>query len=76
MAIQQMRDVARADMNDAYGVTCYQEQELVDLTTDEARAYAQEIQHAADQADLVARQDEQDRARYVPSVALSGEVVI
>ena len=60
MAITQTREVARADMNDAYGVTCWQEVEMVDLTTDEARAYAEEILRAAEQADAIEAQDRDD----------------
>lgn len=58
MAISQVREVARADMNDEFGVTCWQDQEQLDFTPDEAREYAREIVAAADQADAIRRADD------------------
>lgn len=57
MAITAEREVARADMNDSYGVAVWQERKLVDYSTEEARALAAEIVRAADEADRVERED-------------------
>jgi hypothetical protein len=81
MAIKAEREIARADMNDSYGVSVWQEGEIVDLSTEQAREYAAEILHAADEADRVEQEDrdaafrsEGDSNEYLRS--LSGEVVI
>lgn len=79
MAITQTREVARADMNDEYRVTCWQEAEMVDLTPDEARAYAKEIVGAADEADRVAAEDVGLDAKKTASLIvdqMTGRVVL
>jgi len=57
MAITAEREVARADMNDSYGVSLWQVEELVDYTTEDARKLAAEIIAAADEADRVEAED-------------------
>jgi membrane-bound ClpP family serine protease len=57
MAISQVREIARADMNDEYGVSVWQEKKLVNYSVGEARALAVEIGRAADEAERVARED-------------------
>lgn len=53
MSIKAELEVARADMNDALGVTLWQHKRQVDYTADEARELAREIAAAADEADRV-----------------------
>ena len=72
MSITVMREVARADMNDNYGVTIWQDEEQVDLTTDQAREYAAEIARAADEADRI---EQQDRDAAYASEGESGEFI-
>jgi hypothetical protein len=57
MAITAEREVARADMNDSYGVALWQERKLVDYSIEDARALAAELLHAADEAERVERED-------------------
>ena len=57
MAITAEREVARADMNDSYGVSLWQVEELVDYTTEDARKLAGELIAAADEADRVEAED-------------------
>lgn len=59
MALIVEREIARADMNDEFGVSIWQEHKLVEYTPDEARQLAREITAAADEADAIQRADEQ-----------------
>lgn len=57
MGIDLTREVARADMNDDYGVTVWQERKQVNYTPADARLLAAEIVRAADEAEHVALKD-------------------
>ena len=81
MAITAERVIARADMNDEYGVTVWTEGEMVDLTVEQARQFAVEVANAAAEAERVAREDSdaafQSEGRSGELLrASSGEVVI
>jgi len=85
MAITAEREVARADMNDAFGVTVWQEATEMEYTPEDARKLAAEIVSAADEAERVAAEDaEAAKERMtewlkggVPiEAAASGEVVL
>lgn len=65
MAIRAEVEVARADMNDEYGVSVWQRRKLVDYTVEDARAFADEILHAADEAERVALEDRDASYGYV-----------
>lgn len=62
MGIELTREVARADMNDNYGVTVWQERKLMNYTPAEARALSTEIVNAAAEAERVAAMDEVHRS--------------
>jgi len=66
MAIKAEREVARADMNDAYGVTVWQEAAEMEYTPADARKLAAEIIRAADEADRVVAEDRQRAASISP----------
>lgn len=81
MPIMVEREVARADMNDSYGVTVWQDEPMLDLTTDQAREYAAEIVKAADEADRVEQEDrdaafDSEGDTHELYIALSGEAVL
>jgi hypothetical protein len=57
MALTRETTVARADMNDEFGVTLYQAKKTADYTIAEARTLAAEILRAANEAERVARDD-------------------
>lgn len=79
MGISQVREVARADMNDQYGVTVWQEDELLELTVEEAVAFASEIIKAADEALRIRNEDDAVHAStggFPHMLAESGEAVL
>jgi hypothetical protein len=57
MAIRAEVEVARADVNDEYGVSLWQRKKLQDYQPEEARLLASELVRAADQADELERVD-------------------
>lgn len=68
MALKVELEIARADMNDSYGVSLWQYKKLVDYSPDEARELAREIVAAADEADRV---EAEDRKAAFPDVCQS-----
>jgi len=81
MAIIKEHEVARADINDSYGVALWTIDPLTDLTTDEARELATELTRAADEADRIERQDRDaafgsEHHTHELLIAPSGEVVL
>lgn len=68
MGIVISREVARADMNDEFGVTVWQERKLLDLTVEQARDYASEIWKAALEADRIRMDDVHRSAGGFPYV--------
>jgi hypothetical protein len=79
MPINQTREVARAEMNDDYGVTLTLFELQVLLTPDEALAFAKEMIAAADEA-VIARQQDMLRpippSTFTPPIAPTGEAVL
>ena len=57
MALTRETTVARADMNDEFGVTLYQAKKTADYTIAEARELAAEIVRAANEAERILRDD-------------------
>jgi len=57
MALTRETEIARADMNDEFGVTLFQAKKTADYTIAEARTLAAEIIRAANEAERVARDD-------------------
>jgi hypothetical protein len=57
MAIRRETTVARADMNDEFGVTLYQAKKTAEYTVGEARDLAAELVRAANEAERIARDD-------------------
>ena len=62
MGIKQERVIARADMNDEFGVSVWQEKKLKEYSIEEAYALADEISRAADEATRVRLEDDELQA--------------
>lgn len=77
MGINQVREVARADMNDQYTVTVFLAEPELELSPVDARRFAQEIIRAADSAEIAAAADglRPVESSFVPPVGPTGEVV-
>ncbi|MEX1078900.1 MAG: hypothetical protein WED09_07315 [Homoserinimonas sp.] len=58
MAIVAEFEVARADLNDEYGVSLWVRKKLTEFTPDEAEALAEELLRAAAQGRALAVEDE------------------
>ena len=77
MAIIQEREIARADMNDEFGVTVFQEAQQTEYSIEEARAFAAEILAAADEAERIRTDDVHASSQGYPHMlGESGEVVL
>lgn len=57
MAIVAEVELARADVNDEYGVTVWQARKLLNYSTEDARDLAAEILRAADEGERLERED-------------------
>lgn len=75
MAIKAVLEVARADLNDAYGVTLWVREELTDLSPDDADALARELLTAAAEARRAKTEDERPGA-FGRAAMVSGEAML